>query len=177
MHFKCYQCISCGINPVFTGLSPTYGQVTYALLTRAPVSAPKGLSLDLHVLGLSLAFILSQDQTLRCIFFIINPPRRVNCQIDESRQSSFDGKAFLLYLSCTTSFLVWSHSFKDRCASRNRGFITSVSLLAGAKIEELFHLCKYFHNKIQTILKNALKIPFLLIQISRKPYFSPYLLL
>ena len=28
------------------------------------------LPLDLHVLGLSLAFILSQDQTLRCIFFI-----------------------------------------------------------------------------------------------------------
>ena len=27
------------------------------------------LPLDLHVLGLSLAFILSQDQTLRSIFF------------------------------------------------------------------------------------------------------------
>ena len=27
------------------------------------------LPLDLHVLGLSLAFILSQDQTLRCIIF------------------------------------------------------------------------------------------------------------
>ena len=74
MHLKCYQCTSCGINPVFTGLSPTYGQVTYALLTRAPVSAPKGISLDLHVLGLSLAFILSQDQTLRCILFILHFP-------------------------------------------------------------------------------------------------------
>ncbi|MFM2290662.1 MAG: hypothetical protein RIS29_475, partial [Bacteroidota bacterium] len=29
------------------------------------------LPLDLHVLGLSLAFILSQDQTLRCILFFI----------------------------------------------------------------------------------------------------------
>ena len=28
------------------------------------------LPLDLHVLGLSLAFILSQDQTLRCIVVI-----------------------------------------------------------------------------------------------------------
>ena len=73
MHLKCYQCTSCGINPVFTGLSPTYGQVTYALLTRAPVSAPKGLSLDLHVLGLSLAFILSQDQTLRCMSLSLFP--------------------------------------------------------------------------------------------------------
>ena len=41
------------------------------LLTRAPVATKYCyfvLPLDLHVLGLSLAFILSQDQTLRCIF-------------------------------------------------------------------------------------------------------------
>ena len=41
------------------------------LLTRAPVAgkgiATSPLPLDLHVLGLSLAFILSQDQTLRCM--------------------------------------------------------------------------------------------------------------
>ena len=40
------------------------------LLTRAPVAgggiATSPLPLDLHVLSLSLAFILSQDQTLRC---------------------------------------------------------------------------------------------------------------
>ena len=40
------------------------------LLTRAPVAggsiATPPLPLDLHVLSLSLAFILSQDQTLRC---------------------------------------------------------------------------------------------------------------
>ena len=40
----------------------------YAPVRRSP---PKycysALPLDLHVLGLSLAFILSQDQTLRCI--------------------------------------------------------------------------------------------------------------
>ncbi len=44
------------------------------LLTRAPVAsksiATSLLPLDLHVLGLSLAFILSQDQTLRCISFL-----------------------------------------------------------------------------------------------------------
>ena len=45
------------------------------LLTRAPVAdigiATNSLPLDLHVLSLSLAFILSQDQTLRCciLFF------------------------------------------------------------------------------------------------------------
>ena len=61
-----------GISPAFAGLSPAPGQVAYVLLTRAPVagaeckhSAP--LPLDLHVLSLPLAFILSQDQTLRCL--------------------------------------------------------------------------------------------------------------
>ena len=45
------------------------------LLTRAPVAdsgaSTASLPLDLHVLSLSLAFILSQDQTLRCyiLFF------------------------------------------------------------------------------------------------------------
>ena len=59
-----------GIRPSFPGLSPCPGQVAYVLLTSAPVAA-KGIAtlalpLDLHVLSLSLAFILSQDQTLRC---------------------------------------------------------------------------------------------------------------
>ena len=54
------------------------------LLTRAPVAggriAAPPLPLDLHVLGLSLAFILSQDQTLRCCyalfcFFFLCPTR------------------------------------------------------------------------------------------------------
>ena len=66
-----------GIRPSFPGLSPCPGQVAYVLLTSAPVAA-KGIAtlalpLDLHVLSLSLAFILSQDQTLRCciiVFFL-----------------------------------------------------------------------------------------------------------
>ena len=44
------------------------------LLTRAPVAgesvATLPMPLDLHVLGLSLAFILSQDQTLRCRYLV-----------------------------------------------------------------------------------------------------------
>ena len=64
-----------GISPDFSGLSPCYRWIAYVLLTRAPVAdrgiATSPLPLDLHVLGLSLAFILSQDQTLRCIFFIL----------------------------------------------------------------------------------------------------------
>ena len=57
-------------NPPFGGLFPGYGQIAHLLRTRAPVAdrsiATSSLPLDLHVLGLSLAFILSQDQTLRC---------------------------------------------------------------------------------------------------------------
>lgn len=61
-----------GINPSFPGLFPCRGQVPYAVRTRAPVvgGASSPLPLDLHVLGLPLAFILSQDQTLhRCSLF------------------------------------------------------------------------------------------------------------
>ena len=43
----------------------------YALLTRAPLSCDIAttIPLDLHVLSLQLAFILSQDQTLHSSFF------------------------------------------------------------------------------------------------------------
>ena len=58
------------ISSAFAGLFPDYGQIAHLLRTRAPVAAKDiatlALPLDLHVLGLSLAFILSQDQTLRC---------------------------------------------------------------------------------------------------------------
>ena len=63
------------------------------LLTRAPVAdkgiATSSLPLDLHVLGLSLAFILSQDQTLRCLnCFIILAPESV---IVVQSHTSIDG--------------------------------------------------------------------------------------
>ena len=61
------------------GLSTGYPRVVGRLHTRySPVRrSPPGycypaLPLDLHVLGLPLAFILSQDQTLRCMKFSIN---------------------------------------------------------------------------------------------------------
>ena len=59
-----------GINPNFSGLFPTYRKVVYVFRTRLPVAsiciATDLLPLDLHVLSLPLAFILSQDQTLHC---------------------------------------------------------------------------------------------------------------
>ena len=59
-----------GIRPNFFGLSPCVRQVAYALRTRPPVATIKSklfnvLPLDLHVLGLPLAFILSQDMILQ----------------------------------------------------------------------------------------------------------------
>ena len=56
------------INLSFERLSPCKRQIIYVLRTRAPVASDIAtlLPLDLHVLGLPLAFILSQDQTLHC---------------------------------------------------------------------------------------------------------------
>ena len=59
---------------VLDQISPDYPPVTgrlhtrYAPVRRSPPSVllPHVLPLDLHVLGLPLAFILSQDQTLHC---------------------------------------------------------------------------------------------------------------
>ena len=63
-----------GITRRFHRLSPGKGLVAYALRTRAPLSLrPKAeIPFDLHVLGLPLAFILSQDQTLHCIIVVLN---------------------------------------------------------------------------------------------------------
>ena len=58
--------VSIGYAPV-TGMSLT----RYAPLRRSPpVYCYTALPLDLHVLSLPLAFILSQDQTLLCIYTI-----------------------------------------------------------------------------------------------------------
>ena len=65
-----------GISRRFQRLFPRNGQVAHALRTLAPVAINTStnlrvmLPLDLHVLSLPLAFILSQDQTLHCIISI-----------------------------------------------------------------------------------------------------------
>ena len=74
----------CGISRNFSRLSPCEGQVAYALLTRAPVAdrsvATPSLPLDLHVLSLSLAFILSRIKLsvvyLVLLFFSVIPTAR-----------------------------------------------------------------------------------------------------
>ena len=71
INLRCLKSIPCGVSHPFEWLSPCMRQVAYALRTRPPVAtyciATALLPLDLHVLSLPLAFILSQDQTLHCI--------------------------------------------------------------------------------------------------------------
>ena len=56
----------CGISFSFPKLSPTQGQITHALLTRAPLYlSRRTFAFDLHVLSTPPAFVLSQDQTLQ----------------------------------------------------------------------------------------------------------------
>ena len=60
---------SFGISTSFEVLSPSEGQVAYALLTRLPLTFPiasyRVRPFDLHVLSTPPAFVLSQDQTLQ----------------------------------------------------------------------------------------------------------------
>ena len=71
---RCLPKILWSIRPSFPGLSSCHRHVAHALRTLAPVAgisiATNPLPLDLHVLSLPLAFILSQDQTLHCIYSI-----------------------------------------------------------------------------------------------------------
>ena len=76
---RCYAVlvgISPGYPPVMGRLHTCYSPVRRSPAAECKHSAP--LPLDLHVLSLSLAFILSQDQTLRCLnCFIILAPESV----------------------------------------------------------------------------------------------------
>ena len=56
----------CGISSAFALLSPTPGQIpTCSSAVRH--SAAEATACDLHALGTPPAFVLSQDQTLRCL--------------------------------------------------------------------------------------------------------------
>ena len=63
----CDSSVTSGISIPFGMLSPSKGQVAYALLTRSPLGIKPKLNppSDLHVLGTPPAFVLSQDQTLQ----------------------------------------------------------------------------------------------------------------
>ena len=55
---------TCGISNSFELLSPASGQVAHVLRDRSPLTSIAADPFDLHFLGTSQAFVLSQDQTL-----------------------------------------------------------------------------------------------------------------
>ena len=107
--------------------------------------ASKMLPLDLHVLGLSLAFILSQDQTLRCIIsFLYNSIE--NFAFSPSKGAARDSP--VLTLTFFTRLVLLCLSFSQRSFAL---FLTAslavrigYSRKASAKIEPFFFPTKYF---------------------------------
>ena len=89
--------ILCGISQNFSWLSPTKRQITYVLLTRAPLySHRSAFSFDLHVLSMPPAFVLSQDQTLKLnsglnwINKSTQPKHRINKILHKSSLSNYN---------------------------------------------------------------------------------------
>ena len=104
-------------------LSPSWRQVTHALLTRPPLSiftfdpkiSAKDFSLDLHVLGTPPAFVLSQDQTL--VDFVIYswlPPRYILHQLNSLSLFSITS-----FFKVRFNFLELTRSFLTLCNCRN----------------------------------------------------------
>ena len=143
----CGEPILWGISPDFSGLSPCYRWIAYVLLTRAPVAdrgiATSSLPLDLHVLGLSLAFILSQDQTLRCIFFFffIIPSKRYLTEL-----TSFS--LLLLYYTC------FFNSFNELLS--NGGPVASPFCESAAKILPFSIIIQIFSNVFFELFLNKI---------------------
>ena len=114
-----------GVRRRFHRLSPGYGHVAHALRTLAPVAArciaTPALPLDLHVLSLPLAFILSQDQTLLCIYTNIS---KLDPDSFQKKKSTLSFQNFSV-LACTSFSLVnervkKSHSTCERDCKGNQ---------------------------------------------------------
>lgn len=108
----------------------------YAPVRRSPSDCKQSmLPLDLHVLSLPLAFILSQDQTLhRCSLII------------------FELRKIILYFSKDVFAYVFYHYFVSKIIAANQYvnellillFLYTFILKAGANIKPFFHSHKTF---------------------------------
>ena len=94
-------------------------RVTHPCAGRHHRIATHVLPLDLHVLGLSLAFILSQDQTLRCIknlnyilarMLLLFPTLYIRYRIDKWHKKN-SHSLILHFHSCFNMFLTKIASF------------------------------------------------------------------
>ena len=97
-----------GLDPVSRTCPPGRGMLLtrYAPFRRSPPQdrrRSRALPLDLHVLGLPLAFILSQDQTLLCIFLFLS---FLFLFSDLSSELTF-----LSFLTSQTFWLIFSKNF------------------------------------------------------------------
>ena len=125
----------------------------YSPVRRSPpASYPAALPLDLHVLSLSLAFILSQDQTLRCClsFFLFFSDKK-HRPLSPDRWLLLDGGFRPLCLSCLTVALFQCplcspEQSLRRLAGRPRFGVAS------AKVQQILLPTKLFYNFF--VLKN-----------------------
>ena len=134
---------------VLVRLSPGYSPLIGRLHTRyspvrrsPPMYCYTVLPLDLHVLSLSLAFILSQDQTLRCL----------NCFLSLCSEFVFIFKLLtvLIYNTCTTCWYV--------NLSKNFRFLFD----CGCKGKDFFLTAKFFRRKIEKFFWVAVAVGILL---------------
>ena len=99
-----------GLIRLSAGYTPDAGRLhtRYAPVRRSPPGyCYPALPLDLHVLGLPLAFILSQDQTLRCLKIYIHITVLLRLSESVSVLLSYQGLfQLLLALSRRSSILV-----------------------------------------------------------------------
>ena len=146
---RCRYSLLRSISRSFLRLSSCYGQVAHALRTLAPVAArsiaTSALPLDLHVLSLPLAFILSQDQTLHSIIFSISSSPTPPCFILLSKKFTLALSIVMLQLPRTIS-----HSTLSSIFSIN--FNTTVSSETGRKDSNPFLFSKIYLKKNQNRL-------------------------
>ena len=159
-------------------LSPSYGQVTHALLARPPLSSsnfiPKNsirrFSFDLHVLGTPPAFVLSQDQTLVHICFRSLHLFRYSAGLKSAllRQTPWQ---YIKYcpraFPCTANFLL-------RRLTKNLS-LSETSLSLSFQIEKLsVHLLKMFCSFLRWLIYCSLLPNFLFVKNSQSYCRTPF---
>ena len=88
-------------------------------MRRSQVSKPT-LPLDLHVLGLPLAFILSQDQTLHCKIFLHSCEHELMSSANLARINEFNFNVTICLLTQAYLPFVFSSHSKNVCCFQLR---------------------------------------------------------
>ena len=117
-------CPSKGFIPYYPAFPPAIRMTGVGCIRvthpSATLAAPKGrLPSDLHVLGLPLAFILSQDQTLRCsiVLLVFSSESRVPPSAVCAPAQRLVLFPYPWWHPLQGMHLCWPQTFKDRSAS------------------------------------------------------------